>query len=43
MDDLCVRCDAQDDVTKLVGDFCFYWMMQHTDFVQFMGSLAVFR
>ena len=22
--------------------FCFHWMMQHTDFVQFMGSLAVF-
>ena len=29
-------------MTMLVGKVCFYWMMQHVDFVQFVGSLAFY-
>jgi len=42
MDGLCVYFGIQVGVTMLVGKVCFYWMMQHVDFVQFVGSLAGF-
>ena len=42
MDGLCMYFGIQVGVTMLVEKVCFYWMMQHVDFVQFVGSLADF-
>ena len=42
MDGLCMYFGIQVCATMLVGKICFYWMLQHVDFRQFMGSLADF-
>ena len=42
MDGLCMYFGIQVCAMMLVGKVCFYWMWQHVDFIQFMGSLAGF-